>query len=457
MPSPICERSLRSDVTKMLAAVCLTAYLGQALPAASPPNVLLLVADDWRADAIGAYGHKIVKTPHADSLVQRGFSFRQAYCQGSNSPAVCTPSRNMLLSGQSYFRNWPGGLAPGSGPNLADAFKKAGYYTYRDGKQSNVAREIHKRFDRNLHLADDDAERRSGEPGHTIVDRAIEFLDERQADRPWLMLLEFEAPHDPRVAAPHFLDLYQEATIPLPQNYLPVHPFDNGEMTIRDERLAPWPRTPEEVRRQLREYYAVISGLDFHIGRLLAALDSHKLSEQTLIVFLSDHGLAVGSHGLFGKQSLYEHSMRVPLVFCGPGIKAGNSDALVYLLDVLPTVCGLAGVEPPSDIDGRSLTGILRGKQTKVRDTLGTSYRDVQRAIRDDRWKLIRYPQINRTQLFDLASDPAETHDLAAEPAQQSRVRELTSLLQQWQHAVGDQQPLVVANPRADVFLPPGS
>ena len=182
-----------------------------------------------------------------------------------------------------------------------------------------------------------------------------------------------------------FLDLYRRDEIPLPNNYLPVHPFDNGEMLVRDERLAPWPRSEDEIRRQLHEYYAVISGLDFHIGRLLDTLDELQLSKNTLIVFASDHGLAIGSHGLMGKQNLYEHSMRTPLVFNGPGIRPGSSDALVYLLDVLPTLCELVHAAPPPGLDGQSLTGILDRHQAKVRDSLFTAYRDVQRSIRDER------------------------------------------------------------------------
>ena len=213
----------------------------------------------------------------------------------------------------------------------------------------------------------------------------------------------FEAPHDPRVAAREFRDLYDPARIALPANYLPLHPFDNGEMTVRDERLAPWPRTEAEVRRHLHDYHAVISGLDHHIGRLIRALKDRHAFENTIIVFASDNGLAIGSHGLMGKQSLYEHSMKVPLFLVGPGIPRGWSDALVYLLDVYPTLCDLVGTQVPQGLDGMSLGPILRGKTDRVRDSLFLCYRDVQRAVRDDRWKLIRYPRIGLTQLFDLA------------------------------------------------------
>ncbi len=189
---------------------------------------------------------------------------------------------------------------------------------------------------------------------------------------------------------------------------MPLHPFDNGDMQGRDEKLAPWPRTPEEIRRHLHEYYASITGLDHHVGRLLAALDALGLTDDTIVIFASDNGLAIGSHGLMGKQNLYEHSAKVPLILAGPGIPKGGSNALVYLMDLLPTVCELVSEPSPAGLDGKSLKGIIEGKSKSVRDTLFYAYRDMQRAIRDDRFKLILYQRINRKQLFDLAGDPDE-------------------------------------------------
>jgi arylsulfatase A-like enzyme len=445
----------------LICAVCFGVLLACGANAATQdhPNVLILVADDLRADCVGALGGGRVKTPNLDGLVERGFAFRNAYCLGANQGAVCTPSRNMLISGQAYFR-WQGKMADPTGPSLPTAFKAAGYETYRDGKAGNVATAINALFDHNQSLANDQQERTSGEPGHTITDRAIGFLDKRSvqenaSQKPFCMLLEYEAPHDPRVANPKYLALYERDQIALPKNSQPVHPFDNGEMAVRDEQLAPWPRTDDAIRRQLHEYYAVISGLDAHIGRLLATLERLKLREDTLIVFVSDHGLAIGSHGLMGKQNLYEVSMKAPLVFCGPGVPHGQSRALVYLYDILPTVCELAGVKIPADEDGKSLAPIIAGRADQVRDSLFTAYRDVQRAVRDDRWKIIRYPKIDRTQLFDLQTDPHEIHDLAANPAQADRIAELTALMEKWQRDYGDTAPLVVKNPADGKFTPP--
>ncbi len=438
---------------------------------AAKPNVLFLLADDMRADSIAALGNPTVKTPNLDSLARRGIVFRNTYCLGGNSPAVCTPSRNMLLSGNAYFR-WrdftgpgmpparKGQLAPGDGPNFPLSLKQAGYLTYHHGKRGNTAPLIQARFDANKYLADDEAERRSGEPGREIVDPAIEFLKQRAGgraknDSPFFMFLAFANPHDPRVAAPRYLEQYERERIPLPKNYRAVHAFDNGEMTVRDERLLPWPRRETDVRRTLHEYYATITGLDFHIGRLLRALDDLKLAENTLVIFSADQGIAVGSHGLLGKQSLYDAAMKSPLILTGPGIRPGESEALVYLHDIYPTVCELVGTAPPKGIDGRSFKPVIDREAKAGRSELFLSYRDVQRAIRNERWKLIRYPQVDVTQLFDLRDDPHETRDLAGDPAHAKRVEQMLARLREEQKKYGDDLPLTVADPKPSAWAPP--
>ena len=172
-------------------------------------------------------------------------------------------------------------------------------------------------------------------------------------------------------------------------------------------------------------------------------------------MFSSDHGLAMGSHGLMGKQSLYEDAMKPPVIFSGPGIKPGVSDALVYLLDIFPTVVDLAGGAQPPGLDGQSLKPLIAGRTHKVRDTLFCSYRDVQRMVRDERWKLIRYPKINRSQLFDLRRDPHELQDLAAGGAQQKQIARLMAEMTKWQERLNDKLPLTSATPVAAEFKPP--
>ena len=432
------------------------------------PNVLFLFADDMRADSIAALGNPTVKTPNLDALVKRGFAMRNAYCLGGNSAAVCAPSRNMLLSGKAFFRwkdfsppNNPkqkGTIAPGDGPNFPRSMQSAGYFTYHHGKKGNTAPLIQAKFDVNKYLANDEVERRSGEPGQVIVNDAIKFVRERPTDaKPFFMYLAFGNPHDPRVAAQKHLDQYDRDSIPLPKNFRPMHPFDNGEMTVRDEKLLPWPRTEADIRRTLHEYYATITALDFHIGRLLESLRQAGQLDNTIVLFSADQGVAVGSHGLLGKQNLYDAGMKAPLIFAGPGIPHGESQALLYLLDIYPTVCDLVGAAPPSGIDGVSFKPVITGEAKSKRRELFLSYLGVQRAIRDERWKLIRYPQVNVTQLFDLQADPDEMHNLADAPAQRERVHAMLARLAEVQPTWGDTAPLTVSNPKPAAWSPPAN
>jgi arylsulfatase A-like enzyme len=442
----------RAAVVAWLLPAFLTAslLLMLAARATAKPNVVFLFADDQRADTIGALGNPHIKTPNLDQLVRSGFVFRNAYCLGSNVGAVCTPSRNMLLSGRAYFR-WQGPQAQPEMANFPTSMKAAGYETYHHGKRGNTSPAIQALFDHNKYVVDRD-DRTSGEPCQTIVDEAIAFLKTRNRDNPVFMYLAFSNPHDERVAAEKYMRLYERDKIPLPKNYKPLHPFNNGEQFVRDELLAPFPRTEDEVKKHLHDYYAVISAMDHHIGRLLDTLKQLNMYDNTIFIYSADHGLAIGSHGLFGKQNLYEAGMKPPLLFTGPGIPKGETQALAYLLDIFPTVCDLAGTEIPSGLDGKSLKPVIEGKSSGVRNTLFLAYRDLQRAVRDSRYKLLRYPQVNVTQLFDLQTDPDELINLADKPEQAERIKSLTAELERWQKSLRDTAPLTVAQPQSPAW-----
>lgn len=423
-------------------------FIAMLAPSASAqgkrPNVLFLVTDDQRADTIAALGNGVIKTPNLDKLVQRGFAFRNAYCMGSTVGAVCSPSRHMLLSGKALYHY----KAKDKTGTMGEVMRMLGYYSFLISKRGNTATAYHAAFDISGYL-EDNKERTSGHHGRTAADKTIEFLKKTwKKDQPFFAYVGFEGPHDPRVAAPEWLNLYDRAKIPLPKNYMPFHPFDNGDLRIRDEQLAPWPRTEDVVRKHLHDYYGCISSIDHHIGRLLAVLQEMGELENTIIIFTSDHGLAIGSHGLFGKQNLYEHSMKAPLIFAGPGIPKGQSDALVYLFDIFPTTVELVGGKNAAGLDGKSLGPILRGKQQTVRDTLFLAYKDEQRAVRQGDWKLLRYPKVNFTQLFNLREDPDELKNLADNPAHAAKVKELREVMVQQQKVYHDPAPLTVDNPR---------
>lgn len=418
------------------------------------PNVLFLLTDDQRKDTISALGNPHIQTPNLDGLVRSGVSFGNAYCMGGFSAAVCLPSRMMMQRGLSWF-SVQRQAAPN--PCIAQTMNEAGYVTYHLGKRGNEDTKAHDFYKYNYYVGpNDDAERKAGKPSRQMADRVTSFLAEDwKRDQPFFMYLADSAPHDPRVAPPEYLAKYDPAEIPLPRNYKPFHPFDNGELLIRDEKLAPWPRTAEEIRKHLRDYYAVITYMDEQLGRILQSLKDMGEYDNTYIAFTSDQGLAVGSHGLMGKQNLYEHSMNAPLVFAGPGIPRNKRvDGFAYLFDIYPTLCDLAGIRVPEGLEGKSQEAVIRGKQSLNRDTIFLAYKDLQRGVRRGPWKLLRYPKVDRTQLFNLQEDPDELHDLSDDPAQKGRIHELMGLLAEQQALYRDTAPLTVPGAkRSDITL----
>ncbi len=426
--------------------------------AAQKPNILFLFADDMRADTIAAYGNPHIQTPNLDRLVSAGFSFRTNYCFGGNSGAVCVPSRAMLMTGKTWFRIDTAMLK--DAVLMPEVLQQNGYVTFATGKWHNGQPSWLRAFQKGKNimfggmsdhtkvpvrdLGPDGqlTEQRTGEKfsSELFADSAIEFLQTYDGKKPFFCYVAFTAPHDPRMPPMEFRQMYYRNLPPLPPNFLPQHPFDNGAMRGgRDENLAPWPRTEAVIRDQLAEYYGLITHMDGQIGRILETLKQRGFADNTIIVFAADQGLAVGSHGLLGKQSVYEHSMRCPLIFVGPGIPQGKSTtAFTYLLDVFPTLCDAIGIVPPADVEGVSLRPLWEGKKDRVRDSVFLPYIKIQRAVRDERWKLICYPRISHMQLFDLQNDPDEITNLIDRPEHASHVQRLLKLMKEWQAKVGD-------------------
>ncbi|MBM3890331.1 MAG: DUF4976 domain-containing protein [Verrucomicrobia bacterium] len=447
---------MKPVLTLFFASVCFLCGHAQGFAAPAKPNVLFILADDMRPDCIGAMGNPHIKTPNLDRLVERGMAFTHAYTMGSMQGAVCTPSRTMILTGRSLFRlpppTWkstePYALWP-------KAMSAGGYETFHLGKKGNSFLPGMQAFDTCLFTGDLGADKDHVIASERTADRVIEFLRTRKADKPFFIYMAPPVPHDPRVAPKEFMDMYDPARIPLPPAFMPVHPFDNGEMVVRDELLAPHPRTPEIVRRHLADGYALITCFDHHIGRILDVLKQQGQADNTLVIFTADNGLSLGEHGLMGKQNLYEFGgMHVPLVFAGPAIPRGKTGAFAYLMDLFPTVCELTCTPIPPQVEGKSLAPVIAGKTANVRSCMFTAYRNCQRAIRDERWKLIRYPEVDRTQLFDLQDDPRELNNLAAKPELAGKVKELTARLAAAQKEYDDECPLTVANAKPAEWSP---
>ncbi len=411
----------------------------------TPINVLVLYTDDQRFNTIGILGNDEIKTPNLDALVERGTAFTHAHTMGGQHGALCAPSRSMLMTGRPLFRlHEKGDSIPPVHQMMPESFAEIGYTTFGTGKWHNdrssfvrafqtgeniffggmhrpeqgghEAPQLHE-FDSTGTYPRTDRRRVEGYSSTLYADAAIDFLAEASStNRPFFAYVSFTSPHDPRTPPETYANWYDPDSISLPPNYLPNHPFDNGELNVRDELLRERPRTEEIVREELALYYGMISELDAQIGRIMSALEDNEQLENTLIVMAGDNGLAVGSHGLLGKQNLYEHSMRVPLIMAGPDIPANERrNHLVYIFDIFPTIAEYVNISLPPTVEGESLWPIIEDGQLPGRPTVFYAYRNQQRGIRtSDGWKYIRYQVdgIETEQLFDLNTDPYETVNL---------------------------------------------
>ena len=470
---------------KLLCILFFTALVIQGRTAAArQPNILFLFADDQCFETIRALGHTDIDTPNLDRLVQRGTTFTHAYNMGSWSGAVCVASRTMLITGRSVWRAnaiydttdkereagrlWPQMMA------------RAGYATYFTGKW-HIKADATKAFDTvkdvragmpkdtlagyNRPLAEQPDPWSPSDPkfggfwaggkhwSEVTADDTIGFIDAaKQQSKPFFMYVAFNAPHDPRQSPREYVEKYPLNRIAVPKNFLPEYPHKDAigcGPGLRDEKLGPFPRTEHAVKVHRQEYYALITHLDAQIGRILDALEKSGQAENTWIFFTADHGLAVGHHGLFGKQNMYDHSLRVPFVVVGPGVKAASKlDAPIYLQDVMATALDLAGATKPEQVEFQSLLPLLRGeKSPAARDAIYGAYLEFQRAVIHDGWKLIVYPKARAVRLYHLTADPGEMKDLATDPAHAERRRALFQRLLVLQKDLDDSLDLTSAFP----------
>ena len=434
--------------------------------AAKRPNVLFIFTDDQRPDGFGAVGNPDVKTPNMDKFFQNGFVFRQAYIQGSMTNATCLPSRAMIMSGKSLFR---APLRLDSGTLLPQALQNGGYHTFATGKWHNGELSFERSFDEAEAVFFGGAARSHiGVPVHRMIaglmvpydsgesfstelfaDAAIEFIESREkSDEPFFCYIPFTAPHSPVTPPGKWATMYDPEKITLPPNHAALRPdlvderpgigrsggFGRGRSRDRGGDDSPIDR----AKKQFALYYGLISHLDHHIGRVVQSLERTGQIDDTIILFATDHGMAMNSHGQSGKHNAFEHTSRVQMVFSGSNISKGESNALVYLYDIYPTLCGLTGLSVPEGVEGKSLSGIIKGQQDNVREYLFTAYMDDQRAIRDDRWKLFYRPKSDRVAFYDLKNDPHELNDLAQSAKYSKEIDQLKQALSKARLEYGD-------------------
>ncbi|MBE9461639.1 sulfatase-like hydrolase/transferase [Dyadobacter sp. UP-52] len=445
------------------------------------PNIILIFTDDQRFNTVRALGNDQVITPNLDGLVKNGTSFTHAYNMGAWHGAVCVASRAMLVTGLSV---WNAKKQETNYASLFDAkgfwpqqMKLAGYETYMTGKW-HVDTDAQKLFDHANNI-------RPGMPNQTpqgynrplsrqdtvwqpwkeefggfwkggkhwsevVADDAVGYIREAaKKETPFFMYLAFNAPHDPRQAPKRWVDKYPVDQIKLPVSYLDEYPFKT-EMgcgtDLRDEQLAPFPRTPYAVKKNIQEYYASISYMDEQVGRILDALKKSGKLENTYIIFTADHGLSIGHHGLMGKQSMFDHSMRPPLVINGPGIPKGEKrDQNVYMQDLMATSYELAGIQKPAHVFFNSLIPLIhdKNKPGPYQEIYGC-YMNIQRMVRTDKYKMIIYPAASKILLFDMTKDPDEMHDIASQQSSKNILKELKNKMIEQQKLMHDELDLSV-------------
>ena len=463
-----------ADRLVLLVTGLATSISCQLIYAESPsnrPNIVFIIADDQCFDTIGALGNEEVETPNLDRLAQRGTTFTHAFNMGGWSGAICVASRTMLNSGRFLWNaraiHQSSEQERQAGRWWGEYMKGAGYRTYMTGKwhckanaakSFDVVRDVRPGMPRSVEAAYNRPKPNDSwspsDPSiggfwkggthwsEVVANHSADFLQQAAGrDEPFFMYLAFNAPHDPRQSPAEFVAKYPVEQVRVPANFLPLYPHHERigcGKKLRDERLGPFPRTPAAVRLHRQEYYAIITHMDAMIGRILDAVEATGKADDTWIFFTADHGLAVGQHGLFGKQNMYDHSVRVPFMVVGPGVASGRKCSHpIYLQDVMPTTLELAGVERPPHVEFQSLLPMLHGDISNYTNIYG-AYLNLQRSIRTQKYKLIVYPQANALRLYDLAADPLEQQDLIDQPEMKPVVNDLFGRLVALQRQMND-------------------
>ena len=473
---------LRSTTAMTFAILCCSLSLS-AFANNERPNIVFVFADDQCFETIRELGNQEIETPNLDRLVRQGTTFSHAFNMGSWSGAVCVASRTMLNTGRFVWNanavHAKSEQEREQGRWWSEYMKQAGYRTYMTGKWHckanadkafDVARDIRPGMPKataagyNRPAADGSDPWSPSDPkfggfweggthwSEVVANHATDFFsDAGKHESPFFMYLAFNAPHDPRQSPAEYVARYPASSILIPDNFQPLYPYASEigcGPKLRDERLAAFPRTPESIQVHRQEYYAIITHMDAMIGRVLDALNASGKADNTWIFFTADHGLAVGQHGLLGKQNMYDHSVRVPFIVAGPGVaKNQRINEAIYLQDVMPTTLELAGIEKPKHVEFNSLLPMLAGGQSPY-DSIYGCYLKKQRSIRTDQYKMIAYPEAKTLRLYDIKHDPLEKNDLAQEPGMKPILADLFRRLIALQDTMNDDLDLSALTPQ---------
>ena len=436
------------------------------------PNIVLIIGDDWAHMDLGSAGHPLLKTPNLDRLASEGVRFTRAFTPNP----ICTPSRAALLTGQDCWTNgcyFFGMPIRSQSKHFAQLLSEAGYETFYTGKWHNDGLPLQRGFTAGKYIGGGGP----GSGGHfkpkvrdfgggnerqiehfdseLFTDAAVEFLESQRPDsKPFLLFVSYMTPHDPWTPPGKYTTMYKPQAIDLPPNFMP-RPMNNSKpfkyytdwhgTNLRDEKqMVPFPRTPEGVRDVRSRYYGTITHDDEQIGRILHKLDEKQLAKNTLVIFLADHGISLGAHGISGKQTMYEEGIRLPLIMRYQKLRRSSAENsnLVSLIDIFPTICEAAGIAVPDSVEGKSLLDLYHRQVRWDREHIFASFVSPTRhqldirCIRTERYKLVHHLTTDEIELYDLEKDPYELENLAGRRRFANLQKQLMSQLSVWRTRV---------------------
>jgi len=448
--------------------------------AASRPNVLFIICDDLRPDALGCYGSKHVKTPHIDALARGGVRFANAFCTTS----LCSPSRASILTGLYAHRH---GVRdnftelPASLPHWPARLREQGYATayvgkWHMGEDNDQPRAgfdwfvTHKGqgkyFDTEWNVNGRRRETPKGYYTHVVTDYALDWLRQRKRSEPWALCLGHKAPHSFYFPEEKYAHVFDDVRVPYPDT---AFALDGKPEWIR-QRLRTWhgiygplfewrknfpddrPEAVKDFESMVHAYWGTVLSVDDSVGRLVAYLRESGRLENTIIVFMGDNGLLEGEHGMVDKRTMHEPSIRIPLLVSGPHHPAGKTIAQqVLTVDIAPSLLDACGAPPIADVQGSSWKRLVGGGDTAWRTAWFYEYNYEKqfpytpniRGVRTDQWKYIRYPTGDGTpdkhlpELYSLSDDPEERHNLASDPQSAPMRRQLEGKLAELLAAAG--------------------
>ncbi len=483
----------RREALRLLASAGAGLALSGRSSAQSPqiprdaPNILFIMTDDQRHDALSVYGNPILQTPNIDRIGTEGFRANQFFVTNS----LCAPSRASFLTG--LYSHTHGVLTNGSGAphrnqgglrhdqlTFVHLLREAGYETALVGKWH--LRSQPAGFDQWLILpggggpyldpemtANGMRVKMRGYADDIVGDQTLTYLQSRSKDRPFCLLMQFKSPHRNWIPAARHARAFEDIDVPVPRTFDDEFVGRPAALRKLDMAIADMPdfkergvseSLPREERKRrnlqelVRNYYRTLLSVDENVGRVLEHLDKNDLAKNTVVVFTSDNGFFLGEHGLYDKRLMYEPSIRVPMLVRWPAqIPAGVVDQshLLLNIDVAQTLLATAGVPPPVWMQGRSFLPIMQKQNAAWRDAFLYEFYEFpdadhcvrkNRGVRTSRWKLIHFwEQPEEWELYDLANDPDEVLNLYGSREHRKVLAELKARLEQLRRETGDSDP----------------